>query len=335
VAVTEYGRGFATSSRKSSNQVLAMSLYAGSVPGAIQRVDDLANASAPDAVPAPAGVLSNLIAWQHDPGLGGQPDIRMRYASDGSELDPELTLSSAGMGPTDAARGLVAAGDSSGDAVVAWVQGTGSSTRIVTRQLYKGPGSFGAVTRFRYARSVHPILSWTPPRELWGVTYSVTVDGIHVGQTSGTSLRVPVALRNGRHSWQVVASNRASLASASAPGAVWVDTVPPAVSLTLTGTRRAGSFVHVYAAYTDAPAPLPRSEASGIAQVTVSWGDGRSFKIHHGKYHTYRRAGRYLVKVTVKDRAGNATTVTRLIKIGPSGNSQTPTAPKHAKRAVR
>jgi hypothetical protein len=219
--------------------------------------------------------------------------------------------------------------------VVAWVQGTGGSTQIVTRQLYKGPGSFGAVNRFRYASSDHPFLSWTPPRELWGLMYSVTVDGIHVAQTSRTLIRVPLALTNGRHSWQVVASNRAGLASVSAPAAVWVDTVPPVVSLTLTGTRRAGSFIHVYAAYTDSPAPLPRSEASGIAEVTVSWGDGRSFKIHHGKFHAYKRAGRYLVKVTVRDRAGNATTVTRLIKIGPSGKSQTPAAPKHGKRGIR
>jgi hypothetical protein len=69
--------------------------------------------------------------------------------------------------------------------------------------------------------------------------------------------------------------------------------------------------------YTDAPPPLPPADASGIAQVTVNWGDGSRFVIGHGKFHVYTRPGRYKVIVVVKDRAGNTTTVVTYLRIAP------------------
>jgi hypothetical protein len=57
--------------------------------------------------------------------------------------------------------------------------------------------------------------------------------------------------------------------------------------------------------------------ASGIAQIVLRWGDGSSDKITRGKFHAYKRAGRYQLTITVKDRAGNTTTVTRVVTIAP------------------
>src|SRR6202023_612711 len=99
----------------------------------------LPNASPPDAVPAIAGLFSDLIAWQHDPGASQMPEIRARYAPGGSGLGPELVLSAPLQGPTDAAAGLAGAGDVAGDAAVAWVQGSPGALRIVVAQMYQPP----------------------------------------------------------------------------------------------------------------------------------------------------------------------------------------------------
>jgi hypothetical protein len=315
--MAEYGDGFATTARNPGNEVYAMSLGDNGFGGRVARGDSLQNATSPHAVPATAGLYSDLIAWQHDPGIG-TPEIRVRYATDGATLGPELVFSSPALGPTDAARGLVAGGDISGEAVVAWVQGTGSSTQLVARQLYVDPGSFAAVSGFQYSRRAQPVLAWSAPRALWGpVNYVVSLDGVQLTQTTATSLSVPAALSQGPHTWRVTAVNPAGHTRATRPSTVWVDTVAPVVSFTLAGLQRAGSYIHVYASYTDAPPPLAPAQASGIAQVLVNWGDGSSYVIRHGKFHAYRRAGRYLLAVTVTDRAGNTTTLQRLVRIAP------------------
>jgi hypothetical protein len=66
---------------------------------------------------------------------------------------------------------------------------------------------------------------------------------------------------------------------------------------------------------TDAPPPLPSSAASGIASVTVSWGDGTSSTVVHGAVHVYPRAGRFALSVTAVDRAGNLTRLVRHLRI--------------------
>jgi hypothetical protein len=224
-------------------------------------------------------------------------------------------LSDPGQGPTDAASGLAASGDVAGDAAVAWVQGTGSSAQIAGAQLYQPPGSLAAVLPFSYARFSQPTLAWSPAHHVWGpLRYSVSVDGVQIGQASGTSMRAPSPLRDGPHSWQVTAVNRAGLQRTSPAATVFVDTLAPTVSLKLTGARRAGSVIRINVSYSDGPA----ADSSGISVVVVRWGDGASTRITHRKLHVYRRAGRYVLTVTVKDRAGNTTTLTRHLRIVPA-----------------
>jgi hypothetical protein len=318
VAVTEYGRGFVTSAGDQSDQLFATPLGTNEALGSSLRVDSLQNSGAPYAVPATAGVYSNLIAWQQDPGVAGSPEIRIRYAEDGFDLGPEQVISTPGLGPAEASNGLAAAGDISGDAAIAWVQGTGTATQIVAAQLYQPPGGFALASRPPYAVSAHPLLSWTPSPELWGtVTYTVRVDGVPVTQTTATLIRVPATVIDGPHTWQVTAVNRAGETSTTRTGKFFVDTLAPQASFTLTGRLRAGSYLHIYVRYTDAPPPEPGAAASGVASAQVKWGDGSSDKISHGKFHAYRRAGRYTVTVIVKDRAGNTTTLRRQLKIVP------------------
>lgn len=318
VAVTEYGQGWVTSSRTTAGDVFSMALGANGAPGAVAKVNVLPNASPPDAVPAIAGLFSDLIAWQHDPGASQMPEIRARYAPAGSGLGPELVLSAPIQGPTDAAAGLAGAGDVAGDAAVAWVQGSPGALRIVVAQMYQPPGAPAPASAFRYARSTVPLLSWRVASDLWGpVQYALRIDGAQVAQTTASQLRAPTALGQGLHTWGVTAVNPSGRQTASRPATVFIDTVAPQASFVVTGHRRAGRVLHIHVTYTDAPAPLSPSDASGIARVVVIWGDGSRFVIRHGKFHVYTRPGRYKVTVLVSDRAGNITTVVSYLRIAP------------------
>jgi hypothetical protein len=264
-----------------------------------------------------------MIAWQQQPGSAGPAEIRLRYAPNGSDLLPEQVVSSPGLGPTNADQGLAAGGDVAGDAAVSWVQGSGSATAIVAAQLFQAPGSFAPALPFRYANSANPILAWSPTSQLWGAPlYTVRVDGIQVATTGATSTRSPVALTNGRHSWQVTAVNRAGLSRAARGATVFVDTFKPRVSVRLTGSRVAGAILHIAVRANDSPAPLPRSQASGIKTIQVKWGDGAKpfLRLSRARAsHVYKRRRTYTLTVIVKDRAANRTVFTRKLKLAAGG----------------
>ena len=80
----------------------------------------------------------------------------LRYASDGSDLDPEQVVSSPALGPTDADQGLAAAGDVAGDAAAAWVQGSGASTVHRRRAAVPGPGRVRALQQLPLRRQRQP-----------------------------------------------------------------------------------------------------------------------------------------------------------------------------------
>jgi hypothetical protein len=331
----EYGQGFITSGRDTSHQLIAMQLGNNGTPEGVQRLDSVANAGMPYAIPAAAGYHSDLIAWQQDPGPPGAAEIRARFFN-GTSLGPEQVLSSPSMGPTQASKGLVAAGDIGADMAVAWVQGTGASTEIVTTQIYQPPGGFNASSASQYFRTATQTLAWTPSQDRWGpIVYTVSVDGAQVAQTSGTSAAVPnstypLPLAQGAHTWQVTATNPAGLTRSDKVAKFFIDTVPPVVTFKLTGRQRVGSVVHVGIRATDAPPPLARSQASGIASIEVKFGDGHSYVVTRGKYHVYHRAAHYTVTVIVTDKAGNVTTVKRRIRIAPA-----PKPKKKGKHAPR
>jgi hypothetical protein len=318
VAVGEYGSGVITSEHQTSHELFATLVTGAAASGATFRVDSIQNFAAPDAVAATAGLYADLIAWQHDPGGVGTPEIRVRYAPDGTTFGPELVVSSPGAGPTAAASGLAAAGDIDGNAAVVWEQGTASGTRVEAAQLYRAPGSFGPLHSFGYSRSRHPLLHWTPARDDWRVRYEVAVDGVSVGAASATSFAVPSTLPDGRHRWQVTAVNGAGGQSVARPATVWVDAVPPGARLAVSGARRRGARIRIRVAYTDSPPGEPPADASGIAGVVVHWGDGSIARIHRGRHrgsHVYAGRGRFKLTVVVKDRAGNRTVVVRYLTI--------------------
>ena len=244
VSDSEYGTGLITSTHDSSNQVWVSVLQNDGQLTQTVRVDSLPNSTPPYPTSGMDGFSSGLVAWQHDPGVPGMAEIRARLYDTANGFGPELVVSSPAMGPTNASAGLATAGDVHGDAAVAWVQGTGSSTQIVAAQLYQPPGSFPSPKSLTYARSTHPVLSWSSPKDSWGVSYRVSVDGVQVAQTSATSVAVPVALSQGRHRWHVTAVNPAGLTSASRAATVFVDTIAPRAAVTLSGPRRGVRAAH-------------------------------------------------------------------------------------------
>jgi hypothetical protein len=328
VSMAEYGNGVATAERTGAHQVDATLLGKSGVAASISQLDSLPNASAPDPVALAAGYYSDLVAWQHDPGALGPAEIRARYY-DGSSWGPEMVLSSPALGRTEAADGLFAGSDIQAEVAIAWVQGSGAATSIIAEQLYHSVGGFKAQAAFQYARTTAPVLGWTTPRELWAPAYSVSVDGTVVGQAHATSLRAPT-LAQGPHTWSVTAVNGAGLESSTKAATVFVDTVAPTVSMTLSGTNRTNQLVHLRAAYSDLPPGGTAGQSSGIGSAEVNWGDGSAtVTIKRSAVHAYSRAGRYTAKLTVTDKAGNRTTATKTILI------RKPVARKKPKRAGR
>jgi hypothetical protein len=320
VVMGEYGAGWVTSEGATSNASFAMQLGNNGTYGNAGQIDSLEGTTPPDPVPATAGLFSTFIAWQQDPGASGPAEIRVRYQPRNSPLGPETVVSSPSQGPTNAALGLAADGDVGGDAAIAWVQGTTTSKQIVAERLYQPPGAATPAKALTYSRSAQPVLSWSASGARWGpITYTVSVDGVGVGQTGGDSLRVPNPLSNGPHGWGVTATNPAGLTSASNPARVFVDTVAPRLSATVAGARRAGASLTLRLTYRDAPpAGLPAADASGVASLTIRWGDGTSTRIKPGTHrliHIYARPGRDRITVIVADRAGNQTRVVRAVKI--------------------
>ena len=338
MTVTEYGAGFVTSETNATHQLDATVLGQGENRGPTTRIDSLANSDAPDAVPATAGLISNLIAWQQTPGVTGPAEIRVRYAGDGSDFGAEQVVSNPSLGATNADDGLVAAGDVAGDAAIAWVQGSGASTAIVAAQLFKPPGGFVASNSFRYVTSASPMLRWSQANELWGLpTYALSVDGVAVGQTTATQMVVPGPLANGRHSYQLTATNLGGVTTNASAATVFVDTVPPRAKWKLSGTAIVNTREQLRITYSDpAPPGLPRSAASGVSTVYVNWGDGspRARIRRTSASHVYRRIRTDTITITLTDRAGNVTRIVHKLKVRAKPKPRKHKRPKKAGKAT-
>lgn len=321
IAMNEYGRGFVTADTDSSYQAFATTLSTNGAVGGTARVDGGSETSPPYAVPGLAGLSSTLIAWQQTAGEL-VPVIDWRFGKGGTTLGSTMTASSSLQGPTDAAAGLVDGGDVNGDAVVAWVQGIAGDYSIDADELLQPPGQASAPSALSYTNSAQPVLAWNAAREAWGpLTYTVVLDGQQVGQTTATSLTAPARLTDGRHTLQVLATNAGGESSTSPKATVFVDTYPPRLRIRLGGRLRTRQRQTLHVTASDPANPAePGTAASGIAKLSVSWGD-RTKQLTATKLttatHSYRRMGLYRVTISATDRAGNTTTVSRYLRILP------------------
>jgi hypothetical protein len=253
-----------------------------------------------------------LVAWQNaDLTIHARAYTNVRASRAVQSPQPEAVLSG---GPTDAQDGLEASADRAGDIAVAVLQGPPGGRQLVVASFDRAPGAFrpSSGTSFRNVAAAATPLKWTQSFELWGpLTYAVEVDGRIVGQTNGQALAVP-GLRDGVHRWRVIATDRRGQVTATARRVLRQDGTPPRARVTVSGTRRRGRPVRVTVRPSDAnPAGRP---ASGVGRITIAWGE-KSFSTGRRATHRYGRSGRRTVRVTVRDRAGNAVVVSRAITI--------------------
>ena len=316
VLVGEYGRGFLIDDHVISHQLFALALGTNGFPGTVTRVDSQVNSASPDATGGIAGLFSSIIAWQEQPVLG-LAEIHLSFAADGGGLGAEQVASNPLFGPTEADAGLAASGDVNGDAAVAWVQGTGPATRIVAAQLYQPPGGI-SLNHVDYSNAPQPTFTWSASHESWGpVTYAISINGTIAATTAATSYRPPAPLADGTYSWQVIATNQGGLTSKTGTATIHIDTLAPRVQLVISG-RHTGAPVRLQLSVSDLRPGEAAGGSSGIATQLVSWGDGAgAVRVGARSSHVYTKPGLYRVSITVSDRAGNTTGVSRYIRIVP------------------
>jgi hypothetical protein len=131
------------------------------------------------------------------------------------------------------------------------------------------------------------------------------------GRTNATALALP-GLPDGVHRWRVIAADRRGQVTATPLRVLRQDGTAPRARVTVSGARRRGRPIRVSVRPTDA-SPAGR-RASGIGRVTIAWGDGRSSTARRAT-HSYRRSGRFTVRASVRDRAGNVVVVRRAITV--------------------
>jgi hypothetical protein len=315
VAISGRGEGYAATGLAAS---------AGAV-GAVLK-DDVFNPGAvlgggfgvsPVPVPAVAQNGDGLVAWAQGDGSGAIsvhakpyddiPESRVPQAP-----GPDTLLSNPALGQVAPSLGLDAAADRAGDVVVAFAQGGADDRRIAAAVYDRAPGSFTGYTTSRWRKYARPPLTWSPSFELWGpITYRVEIDGKPVATTTNaTKVTVPVVIANGVHSWRVVATDRRGQSTATASRYLRVDARKPTVSVK---TRRQGRAVGVTVTATDASGTA--AKASGIKLVKIDFGDGSRAVLGRRAAHRYGHAGRFTLRVTVTDNAGNAAVVRKQLRV--------------------
>jgi hypothetical protein len=274
---------------------------------------------APIGAPAVAENGDGLVAFQQGDAGGGR-SIHARpydYVPASRAVTPpgeDVPLSNPALGPTDAARGLLAGADRAGDIVVAFVQGDVAGSQIVAASFDRAPGSFRGSTTSKFRKFARPPLKWGAAFELWGpITYTVLIDDKPVGQTTSTGITVPSVVKDGLHRWRVVATDRRGQTSGTPSRNIRVDATAPKISFRVSGTRKRGRFVKVAAKVSDASGTS--AKASGLKAVRIGFGDGSRAIAGRRASHRYAHSGKVTVRVTASDKAGNVRTVKRRITI--------------------
>ena len=339
------GLGFVTSGRAGTFVPVGVAV-AGARLGAGQALTALPGGALPQVLPAIGddNEGDGALVWRHGPAAGAT--VRARDLSR-STLGAEGELSNPAFGAVDPAAGLAVDADRRGDAIAAFVQGSGADRRVVLAVVDRPPGFFAARSA-GYQRTRRPRLDWSPAGELWGgVTYTLALNGFALGATTGTQTTPPVDLPDGSYVLTVVARDRRGQTAELRPKRIIVDTRVPSARLAIRGRLMTGRTLRLSVAASDGTVAAPPDEeeppddsggvdelargagsggagpgtgtpvavGSGVQQVRIDFGDRTPVVRRALTTHRYRRPGRYLVRVTVRDRAGNQTLVRKRITI--------------------
>jgi hypothetical protein len=264
----------------------------------------------PDAAPSPGDAGAHvaidpdggsIAAWPAT-GSDGLPAVAVRQELAAGGVQTGLLTGRQSGDITD----LSLAGDRGGDAVLGFLQGTGAGAQVVAAGVTAAPATFLVRAPDSWVRPAAARVSWDPaPTTSPKVTYTVLLDGEPVARgLTVRALRPPaVYLGNGVRQVQVIGTDAQGQAIAADPVDLKVDARPPTARYRSTAGRKYGRH-SIAVTVADA--------ASGVvaAKTTCRFGDGSKVQQGHKTFrHKYKRAGRYVVRVVTRDKAGNQTTL--------------------------
>ncbi len=264
----------------------------------------LAEAS-PRPAPSPASEVAladssegTTLAWATT-GADGLPAVAVRQEQAEGRVQTGLLAGAEAGQVSDLGIGS----DEDGDAIVGFLQSAGANREVVAAGITGPPSAFAVTAPRGWVRPAGARLRWAAPASAGpSITYTVLLDGDPVGQVTARSfLPPPAALGNGVTQVQVVAGDAQDQTAISAPTKLRIDSRPPLVTAkNLKKAHRPHTIL----------VKIKDSESGVAAGATVcAFGDGE--RKRHGQVcrHSYAHAGRYALRVTARDRAGNATTV--------------------------
>jgi hypothetical protein len=275
--------------------------------GTPSRLDDGSPRSAPNPLLVRGTEGSLSAAWTVDQGSSAGVGLFERRV-DGTPFQRIVSGARGG-----AVSGLRFEGSPLGSALAGFLQGREDGKQIVAASIDAPPGEF----------LVYPPVGWTRARTIpisWdrahtasgGVTYAVQVDGEDIVSgltTIARSFRAS-ALGDGDHELMVVATDATEQTTTSIVTRLKVDRTAPRATLGRVRARGRKAPRTVRVTVSDGL----RRETSGVSQVAIAWGDGARGRGRRAT-HRYRRAGRYAVRVTARDKAGNRRTVVRKVVV--------------------
>ena len=260
---------------------------------------------------------AGVLAWIEQRGATGLVSVQERRA-DGVDEATDLSAPRGG-----AVGRLVLGGSGLGDAVLAWKQGSGANAQIAATIVDAPPDPFLVLLPSGWLRKPKLRIAWDhSPNAIGGVRYSVSVDDepVREGLRGRQALLKRGDLDNGRHRIQIYATDSVGQETGSRVGHLLVDRRPPRVTLRQRG-RRLSVVV--------GDGRKGQASTLRVGSVKVAFGErgGAGASAAPGKKkkakaptatvgHVYSGPGRYRVTVTARDKAGNRTSFSRVVRVG-------------------
>ncbi|HST39551.1 MAG TPA: PKD domain-containing protein, partial [Conexibacter sp.] len=268
--------------------------------GAAARLDDGSPRSAPNPQVVRGKEGSLAAAWVVDQGASAGVGLLERRI-DGTPF--RRIVSGAGGGAVSELR---FAGSQYGSALTGFLQGREAGKQVVAAAVDAPPGDFMVYPPLGWTRASEVTVSWDRAQtSSGGVTYAVQVDGEEVA----SGLRVlrqtlrTATLGDGDHELSIVATDASQQTTTSLLTRLRVDRTAPVARV-----KRSRRSLRVTVS------DGVRAESAGVAKVAIEWGDGSRGR-GISATHRYRRAGRYRVRVSTRDKAGNRRTVVRKVVV--------------------
>lgn len=265
-----------------------------------------------------------VAAWRELRGNAGLVGVQERRADDVVEPTELSAPRGGGVGR------LTLGGSGRGDAILAWKQGSGANSQIAAAVVDAPPDPFLVLLPSGWQRKKRIRVAWDrSPNAVSAVRYSVSVDDepVREGLRQLHALLKRDDLGNGRHRIQIFATDAAGQETGSRVGHLLVDRRAPRVEL-----RRHGRRLTVVV--TDGRRGRASTLRTGSVRISFGEGGGAAASVSARgarastkrrrktkaptvrEHHLYSHAGRYTVRVRARDKAGNRTAFSQIVRIG-------------------